>query len=805
MISNYLKIAWRSIVKNKIYTSISLVGLALAFGCSILLFLTSFYEFTFESIHENRNNIFLVYMKANSPESPQYGNSMPSPLRGTLIQEFPDEIKLASRIFDSGFQLKYKDKTLDQSAVFVDEDYIKMYSFRFLKGSKETALKDLNGAVLREDIAENIFGNEDPMGKTILVDINGNFIPFEVTGVVEKLASNTSIENDIMIRYEMNPTYESGKDKWNHSNSILYLQLNDHVSSENFEKSLKPFVEKYYKDGIQQLVKDGANPDERGELISLRLLPFTKVHFDKTIGNGKTTSIVYPYTLLIISIFLLIIASINFINLNIARSMFRAKEVGMRKVFGAYKLQIFKQFWGEAIIVCFSALILGLLFYRFSIKPFNTLFSSDIHFNDIFNPFIALAFLAIFIFITFVAGVYPAWFISKMNSIDVLKGKVSSGLQSNILRNGLIIIQFTFSILLICCTIIIWNQLIFLRNAPIGYNQENLVSIPIGTEMSSKRFIKLFKDKLANEQNIVQISAADNNLGLGKDGSTSKSQYGFIHDGKSVQTNALFVDFDYIKTLGFNLLQGRDFSQNFTTDSTEACIINESMAQVLGGKDLIGKRIGLGEKGNVIIGIVKDYHFESMKNKIEPMTLMIKGFDYRYLFVKINHQNVHNTMAILEKTYKEILPNSTFEGSFLDENRDNQYKNEKRFLQIFEIAALIAIIISCMGLFAIALMIINKRTKEIGIRKVLGSSISSIVFLLSKDFLFLVLVALVIASPISYFLMNIWLEDYAYRENIQWWIFVFAGGMAIFIAFFTISFHAINAAIRNPIQSLKSE
>jgi putative ABC transport system permease protein len=805
MWSNYLKIAFRNLWKNKSYAFINLIGLSLAFGCSVLLFLTSYIEFTYDGIHQNRHQIFRVYNKINDPEKPKYGNAMSAPLRGALMADYPKQIKYSTRILDSGFRLRYKDKVFDQGASFVDADYVKMFSFEFLKGDANTSLKELNSVVLREDIAKNIFGEENPMGKTIMAELGNTPQALVVTGITAKLPDNTSIENDVLVRYENNPTYQEAKDRWDYSNSFFYVQLADKVEWQSFERTFKTFVNKYYKDGIEQLKKDGAKPDERGEIVSLRLLPLTEEHFDKNVGGGRATSIVYPYTLLIISIFVLLIACINFINLSIARSLTRAKEVGMRKALGALKSQIIGQFWGEALLICVTAFVIGLAFFYILLPQFNALFRTTLVFKDILNPIIGVILLLCFVFITLLAGGYPAWFVARFNTVEVLKGSIKSGNRSSGIRNTLIVTQFTFSILLICCTLIIWNQLDFLRNSPIGYKQDNVISIPVGNEVSGERMLQLFKNKLAGESKIVSISAADNNLGRGKDESGSKSQFGFVQDGKSINTNGLYVDFDYIKTLGMKLIEGRDFSTQFPTDSTEACIINETMAKQLGGKNLIGKRIALGEKGKVIVGIIKDYHFESMKNKIESITLMVKGFEYHYLFAKIAPENTDASMALLEKTYKQIAPKSEFIGSFLDENRGNQYRREKRFSQIFVSAAVLAIIISCLGLFAIAVMVIARRNKEIGVRKVLGSSVSGLVFLLNKEFLIMVFVAILIASPIAYYLMNIWLEDFAYRINIQWWVFALAGGVVVLIAFVTISLQSIRAALMNPVKSLRSE
>jgi ABC-type antimicrobial peptide transport system permease subunit len=750
------------------------------------------------------DHIYRYYLKVNRAEETNFGSTVPAPVKDALVADYKKEIKNISRIRDISFVVKYKDKTISEGAVAVDADYTKMFSFDFIEGSAETALSDLSNIVLREDVAKKIFGDEPAMGKIIMAEIRDNPVPLKVSGITAKLPDNTNIENDMMIRYEINPDYIANKDNWNNSSSSLYVQVNDGITHSELEKSLKSFGPKYYKDAIEQVKKEGGKPDENGDIISAKMLPFGKEHFDRNIGGRGAMSIVYPYTLLIISIFIIFIACINFVNLSISRSILRAREVGIRKALGAIRGQVMGQFWGEALVTCLISLILGILFFRFSISGFNALFNTTLSFQLLYNLNILGIVGLVFLLITFVAGGYPAWFISKVNTIEVLKGKLKTSSGSGLLRKTLIVKQFTISVLLISCTFIIWSQLQYLRTKPLGLDQNHVISVPVGREVEGSRMLTLLKSKLSGHPNIINITAADNNIGYGKDNSSSKSQFGIMHEGKMVNTNGLFVDFEYLKTMGIALKEGRDFSANFPSDSTKACIINESMAKVLGSKDLIDKKIELNE-GKVIVGIIKDYHFESLKNNIEPITLMINGFPYTHIFIKIADKNVDATLAAIETSYREIAPNSEYLGSFLDENRNEQYRAERRFTQMFIYAAILAIFLSCLGLFAIAVINITDRFKEIGIRKVLGSSIAGLIWELSKDFMMLVLISIFIAAPFAYYFMEQWLSDFAYRIDIQWWFFALSGFTALVIAFCTISYHAIRAALMNPVKSLRSE
>ncbi|RFS16305.1 ABC transporter permease [Emticicia sp. C21] len=807
MLKNYFKIALRNLWKNKAYTSINIVGLSIAFGCAILLFLTAYFEFTYDDFQANKDRIFRTYFKINQPEKIEYQSNLSTPLTPALKSDFNAEIKYATRIVSSGVQIVQGEKTIDEDIRYVDADFLKMFSFKMLKGNPDIALNDLRSVVLNEEVAEKIFDKADPVGKTVQLNFGGRIESFVVTGVMEKAPKNSSIENDMLMRFENNPEYKDSKEKWDSNYHDVYVQLADKVDYLSFERRLKSFTEKYYKGSIEQLKKDGAKPDERGEVRSLRLLPMPEMHFNKQAGGSRSIDIAYPYILLVISGLVLLIACINFINLSIARSMTRAKEVGMRKALGALKAQIVGQFWGEAFIICILAFGIGCVLATTLMPQYNTLFRSNLTFENLLSPMVGILLLSSFLIITLIAGGYPALAVAKFNTVEVLKGKIKVSSRSGGIRSALIVAQFSIAILLISCTLIIWKQIDYLRNQPLGFNQTQVISIPVGNEVQGGKVLEFMRNKLANESQIVSITGADINIGRGKDGSGYKSVYSFEMEGKTYRTNGLSIDYDYVKTLGLTLVAGREFSREFPSDKDRACIVNETMVKQLGYKDPIGKKIGLGDSlGKTIVGVVKDYHFESLKNKIEAITFLYQGdFGVNYIFVKLTPETPKTTIDLIGKVYKEIAPKSEYMPSFLDENTDNQYKKEERMSQIVMSAATLTIILSCMGLFAIALMMMAQRTKEIGIRKVLGASVPNLVALLSKEFVVLVLIAILIATPLAYYLMNKWIQDFAYRTEITWWVFGLAGVVALLIALFTVSYQSIRAALMNPVRSLKSE
>ncbi|TAF31758.1 MAG: ABC transporter permease [Cytophagales bacterium] len=804
MLRNYLKIAFRNLWKNKTYASINILGLAVAFASALLLFLTAHFELSFDSFQENKDHIFKVYRKVIGPEKVELGPALPEPFLPSLRADFGAEIKHATRIKDGKAQIVMGDKTIDESVNYVDTDFLKMFSFKMLKGNRNTALNDLRSVVLNQTIAEKVFGNQDPIGKTLNLNLGGQTQGFVVAGVTEKSPDNSTIENAIMLRFESDPEYQGMKGRWEALYHEVYLQLADKVSSTDFEKRLKTFVAKYYAKDISQLKSEGAKPDERGEVISARLLPLLEEHFTEKIGKQAINK-TYPIILLIICGFVLLIACINFINLSIARSLARAKEVGMRKALGALKAQVIGQFWGEALLICLVAFVLGCAVAALAMPQYNALFKSQLSFSYFKNPIVITALLLAFLVITLVAGGYPAWLVARFNTVEVLKGKVKSSSRSGGVRNALIVVQFSIASLLIIGTLVVWNQIQFMRAKPLGFNEAQVVSIPVNGEVAGERMLEMMRNKLANQPAILSLTGADNNLGRGKDGSGYKSVFGFLMNGKNYSTNGLNVDYDYVKTLDMKLLQGRDFSKAYPSDKQNGCIINETMAKQLGFKNPIGQQIPL-DSNKTIVGVVADYHFESLKNKIESMTFFLQNdFGIHYIFVKVAPTNTVETMALLEKTVKEISPKSQFLGSFLDENTNNLYRREERIAKIFMSAATLAILLSCLGLFAISLMMMQQRTKEIGIRKVLGATVGSVVLLLSKDFLKLVFVALVIASPVAWYLMDKWLADFAYRTEISWLVFAAAGALAVCIALLTVGFQAIKAALMNPVQSLKTE
>ncbi len=803
MFKNYLKIAWRNLWKHKTFSAIIVFGMAIAFAAALLLSLTAYQELSYDQFHKNKDDIYQVYMEEYRRDGTERTSTMAVPLAPALKKEYPAIIHITRFGSSAGNLVRYKDKEIDLNIRAVDPDFFEMFSFPIVSGNKTAPLKELNDLMLTENCAKRLFSEENPLGKLVEIQMDGEWKSFKVSSVVENFPDNSSFTFDMFTRFEHFPNYEQHTDNWDAWTHEIFLQLREDTRPSDFEESLRAFNPKYFKGRIDQMQRDQGKKDAKGDYFRLRTIPFTDIHFSEISGTGAGINKFYPYLLLIISAFILFIACVNFVNLSLARSFTRSKEIGIRKVVGALRWQLIRQFWGEALLVCFLALALGILIAYLLLPYYKTTFNQSIFVGILKSPMVIIYTILAFGIVTLFAGGYPAWVVSTLDMVKIVKGKLSSG-KSHFLRNTLMVVQFTLSCLLIISTIIVWNQINYLRSKPLGYNKQQVISIPIGNTIDPEKSLALMRTKLAAEPQVIAVTATDMNLGRGRDGSSSTSIMGFDYKNKGINTHWLRIDYDYLEALDIKLIAGRDFSREYA--DTGAVLINQQMANALGEKDPLNAMLDVDGSKLKVIGVVQDFHFKSLHRQIEPLTMVVRpNWQISYLFVRVKPDNLPASLARIEKAWKEINPKGDFEASFLDENTDNQYRKETRMSKIFMGGAILAILISCMGLFGIALLAIIQRTKEIGIRKVLGAGTFQIVRLVSKDFVLLVILAIVIASPLAWFAMNKWLENFAYRISISWWVFAVAGIAALLIAFVTLSFQSVRAALGNPVKALRSE
>lgn len=807
MIKNYIKTAWRNLLKGKIFNGLNIVGLAVAIATSTLLLLTVYFEFSYDKFHKNGDNIYQLYFTVNRPDQVEKTGSMPVPLASAIKAEYPD-IKHITRVDGGHATVTFGEKQIEQNIEFADADFFKMFSFNILEGNRNP-LSQINEAVITKTAAKAIFGNQNAIGKMITLKYDDEPRNFIISAISEDFPEASSFTYDITVRFENAPDYRRDQKIWDNRSNTVFVELNNGADAKAFEGRLKPFVRKYFKTDLDNLKRDGAKPLPNGDRQSLNLTPFSQTHFNTEVSGvpGLGVSKTNVIGLLIIAVFILIIACINFINLAVARSFTRAREVGVRKTLGAGKWQLLGQFWTETVMVCLIALLIGLALASAILPAFKANFKSHITLGMLLQPVQLIAIAGVFLFITLIAGAYPAILMMRYKTVQVLKGSVNTAKPGRV-RNILLVVQFSIATLLTICTLVTWQQISYLQNKPLGYNKSEVISIPIGHSMSGDQALRIFRNQLAGQPQVVGITGAYGNMGRGKDGSSYTSIIGYNYKGHEVRSHLYKVDYDYSKTLGIKMVAGRDFSRDFPSD-TGSMVINEKMArQIGGGKDVVGTFLPMHDdkKPMQVIGVMKDYNFRSLREEVQPLTLVMeKDFPVNYIFIRVKPGSLLTAFDMVKEKWHQAFPDTEFMGSWVNENTEKQYQNEKRLSNTYISAAIIAIVISCIGLLAMSVMVIVQRTKEIGIRKVLGASISGIVMLLSKDFLKLVLLASVIAIPVAWWLMDKWLQGFAYRIDIHWWIFALAIAIAVVIAMATISFQAIRAAIANPVKSIKSE
>lgn len=808
MLRSYLTIALRTLWRSKGYTAINVVGLSVAFCTSLFLLLMAYLQLTYDDFHADGERIFQTYFFANDPEGATRNASMPLPLMPALKAEYP-EVEAAVRVMTVRKSLiEYQGKYLDKQVYFTDPDFTRMFSFPLLKGSRETALNGLSSMLVSEDLARALFGEEDPIGKQLTVTNDGNRRSYVVTGVLANPPYNSSIFYEALVRIENLPGYHDQSDRWENYSHRVFVKLAPGASKEAFEKRLKPFTRKYFPNNLEELKSKGARPDARGDRFAVRLQQLSDVHLDREISDGKGGSMALIYMLAGIAVFVLLIACINFINLSVARSFTRAREVGVRKTLGALKGQLFTQVWGESVLIYLVGLVVGALLAYLLLPAFNASFNARLDLSYVVQPAFLALMLGMFAAVTLLAGGYPAWQMTKFNPVAVLKGKVSLK-RPGLLRNALLVVQFGISSLFACCTVVALQQLDYLRSQPLGFEKEQVVSIPVGNHANGRQVLQRLRDKLAADPAVLAVTGSGVNLGKGKDRVTVRSVVGFTYQGRKVASDWLVVDYDYLKTLDIKLLAGREFDPAYASDSVGRVIITESMAKMLGEKDPVGKVFGDDDDPGTkyqVIGVVPNFALYSVTDESLPITMRLSHTDaIHYVFVRVAPQSLAGAMDKLQRAWKEVAPQTEFMGSFLDQNVDAWYEEEERLSQVFSLAAGITIVLSCLGLFAVALLVIEQRTKEIGIRKVLGASVPGIVFTLSKGFVRLTLIALAVALPLAWLGLRQWLTHYPVRTEISPWVFAGVGVAALLIALGTVSFHSIKAALANPVKALRSE
>ncbi|HEA30896.1 MAG TPA: FtsX-like permease family protein [Leeuwenhoekiella sp.] len=806
MIRNYFKIALRNLWKDRTFTTLNVVGLSVAFGIAILLSMYALFELSYDHFHEHADRIYQVYQTEQNPKGAEASIAKPIPFAEALQKEVPGVAKI-TRHNGNGVLVIEGDKQLSMSASYVDPDFFSIFSFPVIKGEKNNPIGNPSSVAITEYAAKTIFGNKEALGQTINIMTDGVKKPFTVTAIIEDFPDQSSLGFDLALAFEnqTDAAYADKKDSWDSANHEVYLELAEGITPSQFEKSTRAFTALHYKGDIQNAVRDGIQPDQNGQFIQQRLLNIEDVHFTTPKNGIAQVSRTYPYLVLGVSFLILFIASVNFVNMSIAKSTKRLREIGMRKTLGAGKAQLFFQFWGESVLVFVGSAILGVVLAYLLLDSFQTMFTTHASFKNVINLPILVGFTFGLVLITLLAGGYPALSLSRLKTLQALKGKLQVT-KGNQLRDALLVVQFSIAILLISGTFVLYNQLQFMRTKDLGFNKNQVLAFPLNGTKDDAQVMQLLRNTLQDKPGILDITASNNILGRGKDGTNMTSVMGFDYKGREVKTNLLMVDYDYTETLDLDLVKGRGFSRQYPTDSL-GIIINEAMAKQLNEENPLETHIILDDSINYsVIGVVKDYNFQELNKHIEPLTLFLKPrWNLRYAYVKVAPQQINTSFDQVQAAWKKIEPNAEFQGSFLDENIDRTLKRERTMTTMITSGSIIAIILSCIGLFAISLLVVAQRRKEIGIRKVVGASVFRITLMLTIDFLKLVGIAFLIATPVAWYFAGQWLQNYIYRIDLSIWFFAAAGGLAVLIALMTISVKTVQAALQNPVKSLKTE
>ena len=793
MFKNYLRIAFRNLWKHRVYSFLNILGLTIGMSACFLIFLYVRFELSYDGFHTKKDRIYRINCDIKTPTETMNIGACSAPMAINAKDEFP-EIEKVVRFDPNSFLVRKGEiKFQEDKAVLADSTFFEVFDFPLIAGDPVTALREPFTTVLSQATARKYFANTNPMGQTLLLTEDG--FPTKVTGIMKDMPENTELKADLLISKSTSKRFDSSEDKrWGSFGMYSYALLKPNTNAAALEKKFPAFLDK----------RNGTDMKKSQMFFSLFLQPLTEVYLKAgKRGAPETGSMSNVIIFSIVGAFILLIACINFINLTTARSTERAKEVGIRKVVGAERGQLTGQFLGESIIQALVAFVLAVGVTALIIPLFNFLAGKTVSTGILRHPEYIVWLLGIAVGIGLLAGIYPALVLSSFQPITVLKGRFATGTRGMILRKGLVVFQFVISIAFIASTLIVYSQLTYMRNQDLGFNNQQMIVL----DTNGDKHKKALKEEISRIPGVISAAMSSSVPGGGNMGAYSQVQ-NVKGDMQIANLDLYFVDFDYLKQYKMKIIAGRAFSRDFGSDTTQAMILNESAVKLFGyhsPKDAVGRNFSQWGRKGTIVGVVKDFHFRSLQTQIKPLSMRIEPDGCNLISANVRMKDLKTTIAAIESKWKTTIPYRPFSYYFADEFFDRQYRGEERFGKLFFNFAVLAIFISCLGLLGLASYSTLQRTKEIGIRKVLGASVTGIVNLLSREFLQLVLIAFLIATPISWYFMAKWLKDFDYRIDIQWWIFVLAGVMAFLIAFLTISFQAIKAAVMNPVKSLRTE
>jgi putative ABC transport system permease protein len=796
MIKNYFKIAFRNLWRHKGFSLINIVGLAVGMTACLLIFLYVSFELSYDTFHDKADQIYRVVTDVKTPTELINSGITSAPMGPNLKNEFPEIVQQTRIVGGSAVLQKGEKKFQENGLLYADSTFFSVFSFQLVQGDAHTALVAPFSVVLSQTAAAKYFGEGNAVGQSLKVD--GKEMA-TVTGVMKDLPANSHFKADIITSMSTMKKINPGLDEqWGNFGYSTYVVLAKNQDPARVQSRLPAFMQKHV----------GGMMKETKMTFTLFLEPLKDIYMVSKRESPEKGSISNVYIFSIVAIFILLIACINFINLTTARASERAKEVGIRKVVGAGRSQLTMQFLGESILLCLIAFALAIIFCSLALPVFNQLAGKVIAPHIFVHSGNLLALFVISLCIGVIAGLYPALVLSSFKPIRVLKGRYVSTAKGAFLRKGLVVMQFTISIVLIVGTIVVYRQLGYMQNQELGFKKEHMLAISFDRDADVQKNVEYIKHELASVPNVRSVTASSSLPASGNLNSAYTQIESKTSEMQAANMELYSIDYDFFKQFDIKVVAGRPFSRDFATDSTKAMIVNETAVKSFGyssPQQAIGKKFSQWGREGTIVGVVKDFHFHSLHDEIKPLTMRIDPTSVGLFAVNISSKSIPATIAALENKWKQLAPNRPWNYFFIDQEFNKQYKSEEQFGKLFFYFAGLAIFISCLGLLGLVSYSTVQRTREIGIRKVLGASVNGIVGMLSKEFLQLVLVSLVVAFPLAWFAMHKWLQDFPYRIDISWWMFALAGSLAVIVALATVSFQSVRAALVNPVKSLRSE
>lgn len=821
MLKNYFKIAFRNLFKNKVYSSINIFGLAVGIACCILIGLYVQNEWSFDEFHSKSERTYRVYYEETMPDQRISTNtSTPVILHSTIENNIP-EVEQITYMYNYNNLVSTTEQPEAQSEqiLVVNDDFFQIFDFELLKGDRSSVFSNPSSVVLSESAAKRLFGDQDPLQKGLSVRLGDEYREFVVSGVVEDSPANSSLSYNILMPYENLSTLisERGRQSWFNIYGATFLTLNEGTDPGTLDEKFASMM----KNALGEEVYEETN-------YTIYLQPLTDIHLNTELNAGflSVSDPVYSYILSAIAVLILVIACVNFMTLSISRSTSRAKEVGIRKTIGAIRQHLMYQFWGEALLMTLIAFVFGLTFAEFLLPFFNDLSGTSLNLS--YSPAMLLSLMGTAVFVSLFSGIYPALVLSGFKPIEVLKGRIKLSSGKGRFQQYMVVFQFALSIALIIGTITIQQQMNYVQNKNLGYQKDQVLVFDSGLTntpqndpdevlQSALRYKQLLKNQLGADPEVSSITASS----FTPVQTSGWFQLGFTDVNQQIRNlHANVVDEDFIPTLGIEIIQGRNFSEENTSDQRRAIIVNEALVDYFGWENPLGQSLpGPEFVDHEVIGVVENFHFESLHTSVEPLAMSMSfevlfsgiqnlgianPFDPR-ISVNLTTSNLQRTVENIRESFSTIAPGTPFNYTFIDQALDSQYRQEQRLSRIVSTGSILAIIIACLGLFGLASLMVIRRTKEIGVRKVLGASSSNILLLVNKEFTKLVAIGFLIAAPIAWYGMSNWLKDFAYRIDLGVGTFLLAGIITLVVAWLTVSYQSIKATLINPTESLRSE